>query len=45
MINALIMLDDFTEENGPTLLLPDSHLDEAKPTDEYFHNNALQALV
>jgi ectoine hydroxylase-related dioxygenase (phytanoyl-CoA dioxygenase family) len=44
MINALIMLDDFTHMNGPTLLLPASHLDEDKPTDEYFHNNAIRAL-
>lgn len=44
MINALVMLDDFTESNGPTLLLPYSHLDEAKPTDDYFHNNALKAI-
>jgi ectoine hydroxylase-related dioxygenase (phytanoyl-CoA dioxygenase family) len=44
MINVLIMLDDFTEENGPTLLLPYSHLEEEKPTDEYFHNHAIKAL-
>jgi ectoine hydroxylase-related dioxygenase (phytanoyl-CoA dioxygenase family) len=44
MINALIMIDDFTENNGPTLLLPYSHLDECKPTDEYFHRNAIKAI-
>lgn len=44
MINVLVMLDDFTHDNGPTLLLPQSHLDESKPTDEFFHNNAIQAL-
>ena len=44
MINALIMLDDFTENNGSTLLLPYSHLDESKPTDEEFHRHAIKAI-
>lgn len=43
MLNMLIMLDDFTEENGATLLLPYSHLVEAKPSDEFFHANAIKA--
>lgn len=43
MINALLMVDDFTEDNGPTLLLPGSHLNEWKPTDEFFHKNAIKA--
>jgi ectoine hydroxylase-related dioxygenase (phytanoyl-CoA dioxygenase family) len=45
MINALVMLDDFTEDNGPTLLLPGSHLKEDKPSDEYFHNNAIKVIA
>lgn len=44
MINVLVMLDDFTEENGPTLLLPYSHLIEEKPSDEYFYKNSIQVL-
>lgn len=44
MINVLVMLDDFTEENGPTLLLPYSHLIEEKPSDEYFYENSIQVL-
>ena len=43
MLNCLLMLDEFTIENGGTYLLPKSHLDEHKPTDEDFFNNAIQA--
>lgn len=43
MLNCLIMIDDFTIENGGTYLLPKSHLEERKPTDEEFFNNAIQA--
>lgn len=43
MLNCLIMLDNFTIENGGTYLLPKSHLEERKPTDEEFFNNAIQA--
>jgi len=43
MLNCLIMIDDFTTENGGTYLLTGSHLDERKPTDEEFFNNAIQA--
>lgn len=44
MINALVMVDDFTENNGPTLLLPRSHEIEQKPTDEYFHEHCIKAI-
>ena len=43
MLNMLIMLDDFTPENGATLLLPGSHLKDEAPTDKHFLNNAIQA--
>lgn len=43
MLNCLLMLDDFTAENGGTYLLPKSHLDERKPSDEEFFSNAIQA--
>ena len=35
----LVMVDDFTEENGGTLLLPYSHLKEIKPTEEFWEEN------
>jgi len=38
------MIDDFTIENGGTYLLPKSHLEERKPTDEEFFANAIQAV-
>ena len=44
MMNVLIMLDDFTPDNGPTLILPYSHLIEDKPSDEYFKENSIQVL-
>jgi ectoine hydroxylase-related dioxygenase (phytanoyl-CoA dioxygenase family) len=43
MLNCLIMIDDFTIENGGTYLLPKSHLEERKPTDTEFFLNAIQA--
>jgi ectoine hydroxylase-related dioxygenase (phytanoyl-CoA dioxygenase family) len=42
MINCLIMVDDFTIENGGTFLLPGSHLEERKPSDEEFFSKANQ---
>ena len=38
------MVDDFTIENGGTYLLPYSHLDEIKPSDEEFFQKAKQAV-
>jgi ectoine hydroxylase-related dioxygenase (phytanoyl-CoA dioxygenase family) len=43
MLNCLIMVDDFTIENGGTYLLTGSHLEERKPTDEEFFDKAIQA--
>lgn len=43
MLNCLIMLDDFTVENGGTYLLPKSHLEERKPSDDEFFTKAIQA--
>jgi ectoine hydroxylase-related dioxygenase (phytanoyl-CoA dioxygenase family) len=43
MLNCLIMIDDFTVENGGTYLLTGSHLEERKPSDEEFFQNAIQA--
>ncbi len=44
MLNVLVMLDDFTEDNGATLLLPYSHKTEGKPSDDFFFENAVKAL-
>jgi ectoine hydroxylase-related dioxygenase (phytanoyl-CoA dioxygenase family) len=44
MVNCLLMVDDFTIENGGTYLLPFSHLKEEKPSDEEFFKNSIQAV-
>jgi ectoine hydroxylase-related dioxygenase (phytanoyl-CoA dioxygenase family) len=44
MLNCLIMVDDFTIENGGTYLLPKSHLEERKPSNDEFFKNATQAV-
>ena len=44
IINTLVMLDQFTEDNGATYLLSGSHHLEEKPDDEYFFTHAEQAL-
>ena len=44
LLNMLIMLDDFTEDNGATLLLPNSHTKNEKPSNIYFDNNAKSVL-
>lgn len=41
MLNILVMLDEFTEENGATLLLPSSHLVDEKPSLDFFNNNSI----
>jgi Phytanoyl-CoA dioxygenase (PhyH) len=43
-LNMLVMLDDFTEENGATLLLDGSHHVEALPEREVFYRHARPAL-
>jgi len=42
MLNCLIMVDDFTIENGATYLLSGSHLEERRPVDEEFFSKATQ---
>ena len=44
MINILVMLDDFTVENGATRLLPKSHLVQDKWSEDYFKQNSIQAV-
>ncbi len=38
-LNMIVMLDDFTVENGATQILPGSHLTETRPSDEEFEAN------
>ena len=44
MLNLLIMLDDFTLENGATYLLPGSHLSDTKPSDDLFYEKSDRAI-
>jgi hypothetical protein len=45
LLNTLLMLDDFTVENGATLMMTGSHLTHPdKPTDEEFHAKAQHAV-
>ncbi|KDB10595.1 Phytanoyl-CoA dioxygenase [Burkholderia sp. lig30] len=43
MLNALVMLDDFTAENGATYLLPRSQTMQARPDDDAFYAEAERA--
>ena len=42
MINVMVLLDDFTPENGATYILPGSQWLQGKPSDEVFFNYAEQ---
>jgi len=44
MLNTLVMLDDFTAENGATWMLSGSHKYEEKPSQKYFYEHAKQAI-
>jgi ectoine hydroxylase-related dioxygenase (phytanoyl-CoA dioxygenase family) len=39
-MGSLILLSDFTEENGATWILPASHLQEEQPEEAYFYAHA-----
>lgn len=41
-LQVIVLLDDFTKENGGTYVLPGSQYLEEKPNDEYFYKNAVQ---
>ncbi len=43
MLNMLVMLDDFTVENGATKLVPGSHRVEARPSDDELEARAVRA--
>ena len=44
-INAIFCLDDFTNENGATFVLPGSHKTEPLPSKEYIQNHAQQVTA
>ncbi len=44
MLNMLVMLDDFTEDNGATWFLTGSNNFDEKPDEKYFYENADRAL-
>ena len=44
MAQLLVMLDDFTEENGATYLLTGSHRMREKPSDDAFFARAVRAI-
>lgn len=45
LMNTLVMLDDFTPENGATWLCSGSHRCATKPSDEQFRQTAEQAIA
>jgi len=45
MVQLLVMLDDFTDENGATCLLSGSHRMRDKPSDEVFFREAVRATA
>jgi ectoine hydroxylase-related dioxygenase (phytanoyl-CoA dioxygenase family) len=44
MLNMLVMLDDFTADNGATWFMSGSHKAAYKPSDEEFYANAQQSI-
>lgn len=44
-VGSLILLDDFTSENGATFLLPSSQNIEQQPDDAYFYKNAIPLIA
>ena len=44
-LGCLILLDDFTEENGATWVLPGSHLQQEFPGEERFFKEAVRVLA
>lgn len=42
MLNMLVMVDDFTVENGATKVVPGTHRREGRPSDDYLAGHAVQ---
>ena len=45
MVQMMVLLDDFTEENGATYMLSGSHKTGEKPSDSYFYENSERAIA
>lgn len=45
MIQMLVLLDDFTEDNGATYFLSGSHKKHEQPEERFFYQNASRALA
>jgi ectoine hydroxylase-related dioxygenase (phytanoyl-CoA dioxygenase family) len=45
MIQMIVLLDDFTEENGATYLLSGSHREDVRPEESYFYQKADRAIA
>lgn len=45
MLNTMILLDDFTEENGATHMLTGSHKDKSAPTSEHFYEHSERVIA
>ena len=44
-VGATILLDDFTEENGATWYLPNSHGQSEPPDEKFFYANARRVIA
>lgn len=44
-LGCLILLDDFTEENGATWVLPGSHTQKEQPDEVFFYKNAERIIA
>lgn len=44
-VGSLILLDDFTEENGATWFLPSSHKNADEPDKDFFYKNAKRLIA
>jgi hypothetical protein len=42
LLNMLVMVDEFTIQNGATRVVPGSHLVEARPSDHYLESHAIR---
>lgn len=45
MIQMIVLLDDFTEDNGATYFLSGSHKKDEQPDERYFYDNAVRAIA
>lgn len=44
-LGAILCLDDYTDENGGTWILPGSHLTPVKPDEDFFYKNAVRFIA